>query len=157
MQAIHKIKSMLGYSWAVLCLVVVLATFIGLGVWPKALASATGIRVSPWYSGGEIAHVIDHGLHQTLVRKPVFDGLFAQRSEGFVQVDWVPKESESLPAVIDEELDVDGDGTMDLKIRLDVTSGSTRLTPLQGWVLEADKLIVADKERILRIRLRNPG
>jgi hypothetical protein len=155
MNVMQRILSILGYTWAALCLIVVLATFIGLGVWPKALAQATGVKVSPWYSGGEVAGSMDHGSYQTLVRQPVFDGLFAQRAEGFVQVDWSPKEHQALPDFIDEELDVDGNGTMDLRIRVNTISGATQLTPMQAWVLGAEKLAFADNERILRIRLRN--
>jgi hypothetical protein len=149
------IKSVFGYSWAALCMVIVLATFFGMGVWPRVLANTTGVRVSPWYSGGDVAFQVDHGAYSTLLRKPVFDGLFAPRREGFVQIDWIPKGNGSLPASIEEALDVDGDGTLDLNIRIDSTSGSTRLTPLREWVLDAEKPIVAGKERIVRIRIRN--
>jgi hypothetical protein len=156
MNAIQKTKSILGYSWAALCAILVLATFVGMGVWAQALARATGIKVSPWFSGGEVARTIDHASYQTLVREPVFEGLFAERAEGFVQLEWQPKAHQTLPSLIEEELDVDGNGRADLKIQIDTTSNSTQLTPLRSWVLAADKLIVAEGERILRIRLRNP-
>lgn len=148
---------MLGYTWGALCIVVVLATFFGLGFWPKALANATGIKVSPIYTGGEVARVIDHGVYRTVVHEPVFDGLFTKRSEGFVQIDWVPTEGNPLPEVIEEELDVDGNQTADLRIRIHPADGDCRLMPIAGWVLETEKMIAADQERIVRIRLRNPG
>ncbi len=156
MNAIQKTKSILGYSWAVFCMILVLATFVGMGVWAQVLARATGVKVSPRFSGGEIARVIDHASYQTMLHEPVFQGLIEQRTGGFVQIDWRPREHQALPPVLDEEIDVDGNGTVDLRIRVDTLSDSTRLTPLQWWVIGEDKLIVAEGERILRIRLRNP-
>ena len=129
--------------------------FIGMGAWAPTLARATGMKVSPWFSGGEIARTMEHESHLTRVREPVFQGLFGRRAEGFVQVEWQTKEHQALPVIIDEELDVDGDGMPDLRIRVDTAANSTQLTPLQSWVIGADKPIVVEGERILRIRLRN--
>jgi len=156
MKAIDMIRSGLGYTWAVLCLVVVLATFIGLNFWSNSLAQGTGIQVSPRYTGGEVRQSTDHGQYLTLVRRPIFDGLLGERSEGFVQIDWVPKDQQSLPATIEEEFDIDGDGTAEFGIRLDTSTAKADLIKKQPWVLSADRLIAIDKELILRVRLQNP-
>ena len=155
MKAIEIIKSGLGYTWAVLCLIAVLATFIGLNFWSNSLAG-TGIQVSPRYTGGEVRRSVDHGQYLTLLRRPVFDGLLGERSEGFVQIDWVPKDQQTLPALIEEDFDIDGDGTGDFGVRLDTVAARTDLIKKQPWVLNADNVISVDKEQILRVRLRNP-
>ncbi len=80
----------------------------------------------------------------------------SERSEGFVQVDWVPQEKQTLPAVIEESLDIDGDGEIDAGVRVDLATGKAELLHKATWVLGPEPLIVADSERILRIRLRNP-
>jgi hypothetical protein len=156
MRAIEIIKSGLGYTWAVLCLVIVLATFVGLNFWSNTLAQGTGIQVSPRYTGGEVQRSVDHGQYLTLLHRPVFDGLLGERSEGFVQIDWTPKDQQSLPALIEEEFDIDGDGTGDFSIRLDTVAAKADLIKKKPWVQAADSVIAVDKELILRVRLQNP-
>ncbi len=46
-----KLYSTLGYAWAVLTIFIVLATFMGNDYISKKFANATGVTVSPWYSG----------------------------------------------------------------------------------------------------------
>lgn len=157
MKAIEFLRAFLGYTWAALCLVIVLATFIGLNFWSRSLADGTGIQVSPWFTGGEIRRSIDHGIYRTQLHRPVFDGLVGERSEGFVQIDWVPDENLSLPALIDEEFDIDGDGTSEFRVRLDTVAARAELQKNKPWVLGADNVIMADAEQILRVRLRNPN
>ena len=156
MKAIEIIKSGLGYTWAALCLVMVLATFIGMNFWANTLAQGTGIQVSPHYTGGEVRRSVDHGQYLTLLRRPVFDGLLGETSEGFVQIDWVPKDQQSLPTLIEEEFDIDGDGTGEFSIRLDTVAARADLIKKKPWVLSTDSVIAVDKEQILRVRLRNP-
>lgn len=157
MKASERLKAVLGYAWAALCPVIVLATFIGLNFWSRTLADGTGIQVSPRYTGGEVLQSIDHGQYKTRLHRPVFDGLFGERSQGFVQIDWVPEEKETLPALIEEEFDLDGDGTGEFRIRLDTLAARAELLKNEPWVLRADNVIMADAEQILRVRLRNPN
>jgi hypothetical protein len=156
MKGPRKLISGIGLAWALLCLVVVLATFVGLNFWDQALVQATGIHVSPRFSGGEIRQTIEHGSHRTLLHRLVFDGLIADRAAGFVQIDWVPQEGRTLPSVLEEEFDVDGDGTVDIRVRLDTSAGKAELLQRTSWVLGLDPLIAADSERILRVQLRKP-
>ncbi len=157
MRAIEMLKSVLGYAWAALCLVIVLATFIGMNFWAQALADGTGIQVSPRFTGGEVRWSADHGQYQTHIHRPVFDGLLGERNEGFVQIDWVPKENQSLPAMMEEEFDIDRDGSSEFRIRMDTVAAEADLLEKKDWVLSADRVITADAERILRVRLRNPN
>ena len=62
---------------------------------------------------------------------------------------------QSLPALIEEEFDIDGDGTAEFGIRLDTVAARAELIKKKPWVLSADSVITVDKERILRVRLRN--
>jgi hypothetical protein len=156
MNMIAKLKSISGYGWASLCLIVVLATFMGLNFWAKILAKDTGIQISPHFSGGEIRQTVDHGSYKTLIHRMVFDGLVNERSKGFVQIDWVPQEKQQLPAAIEEELDIDGDGSNDISIHVDASDGKARMLWQASYVIGLESLIAAGPERILRVQLRNP-
>jgi hypothetical protein len=156
MSAMQKLKAGAGYAWAGLCLLIILATFIGLSSWEQILAKSTGIHVSPVFSGGEVQKTIDHGSYRTLLRRPVFDGLIGERTNGFVQIDWVPDEKQPLPALIEESLDIDSDGAIEMEVRIEPASGRVQLGPKAPWVLNPEPLISAGPERILRVALRNP-
>jgi hypothetical protein len=151
MSAIKRIQAGIGYTWAVLCVAIVLATFVGLGFWEKALATGTGLHVSPRFSGGEIRQTLDHGTYRTLLRRTVFDGLLGDRESGFVQIDWVPKKTGVLPAILEEALDLDGDGSVDVRVRLE--NQTATLLSRAPWVLDPDPVIAAGSERILRLNL----
>ena len=103
-----------GYTWAAACVVIVIATFAGNDYFSGRLASATGVTISPWYSGGEIVRSIDHGAYRTLIRRPVFDGLIGERKEGFIQIEWQPVTA--LPPVIEDGIDYTGDGKEDFSV-----------------------------------------
>jgi hypothetical protein len=155
MKGTDRLRSGLGYAWAGLCLVIVLATFIGLNFWSEALARATGVKISPWFSGGEVLESVPHEGYQTLLHRPVFDGLLAARAEGFVQIDWVPQSGRALPSEIEEDFDIDRDGVRDLTVQLDTAGNRATLVRHAPWVLGADDVIASEQERILRVRLRN--
>ncbi len=121
-----RLKSVLGYTWAVLTIFVVLATFVGNDYFSGKFASATGLTVSPWFSGGEVLQVSQHDGYRTLVHRPVFDALIGEQSEGFVQVNWEP--ADRLPSVIEEDIDVDRDRGIHFAIRLDTRTGAALLT-----------------------------
>ena len=152
----RKLKSSLGLTWAALCLVLLLAAFIGLNFWSEMFARGTGIRISPHFSGGEVRQTLRHGAYKALLHRMVFDGMLSDRATGFVQIDWVPEAKQSLPARIEEDVDIDGDGASDCIIRIDTVRNETQLLQQADWVLDAEPLITSDSERILRIRLRNP-
>jgi hypothetical protein len=156
MNIIAKLKSVFGYAWAAICLIAVLATFVGLNFWAQTLAKETGIQISPHFSGGEVRQTIDHGSYKTLLHRLVFDGLVSERSKGFVQIDWVPQEKQKLPALIDEEFDIDGDGSSDVAIHVDTNQGTAKMIRQAAYVMGLEPVIAAGQERILRVQLRNP-
>lgn len=149
-----RLTSIAGYAWAVLAIPIVLATFMGMDFWARGLAGATGVIISPWFTGGEIARTERHEGYRTEIHRPVFDGLLGQRKEGFVQVTWMP-EKETLPPVIDEAIDYDGDRVEDFFISLDTRTNEASLSPESSRVIGLGEIITLREGRVARVRLKN--
>lgn len=149
MQHILKIA---GYAWAVACVAAVLAVFIGNDYFEAKLASATGVTVSPRYSGGEIVRSIDRGAYRTVIHRPVYDGLIGERKDGFIQIEWQPVTA--LPPVIEDSIDVTGDGKEDFSFRLDTAAGKGTLTPVNPSVIGLQLLVKVNQGWVARIELR---
>ena len=99
-----------------------------------------------------MSRTVDHGSYRTIVHRPVFDGLFAERSSGFVQVDWEP--TTALPGVIEETVAADGRGKF--RVRLDTQTGKAELLESSP---EVKGLLVASPLRsgwAVRVDLRRP-
>jgi hypothetical protein len=150
-----QIKSILGYSLAFFGIFAAMAAFLGMPSWAALLVNGFGLKVSPWYSGGEIARVVDHGTYQTGIYKPVFNALIGQRSVGFVQVDWSKKAS--VPAKIDEWIDLDGDGNPDLRIEWNTLNDAIALTPATPAIIGLKGNYATSDRYIVRVDLRNEG
>ncbi|MDY6877388.1 MAG: hypothetical protein SWK90_14450 [Chloroflexota bacterium] len=148
-----KVKTVLGYIVASLSIPIILATFMGMPFWSKLLVSTTGVTISPWFTGGEVARTVDHDTYRTDIHRPVFDALIGERKQGFVQVDWAPLES--LPARIDEEVDVDGDGQADFRVEWDTASDQATLRPYASWVLGLERTYRLEDSLAVRVNLRN--
>ena len=106
-----RLKACIGYAIAILTIPISLATLFGMSFFSHQLVDITGIKVSPWFTGGEIVQVIDHGTYRTLMHRPVFDGLISERTIGFIQIDWEP--GNNLPLIIRDEIDYNSDGIAD--------------------------------------------
>jgi hypothetical protein len=132
-----KLKSIMGYVWAVAALFIVLVTFFGNGYFSRTLATATGITVSPLYSGGNVVKVIDHGAYKTSIHRPVFDSLIGQTKKGFVQINWDP--AARLPSEIVESIDYDSDGKEDFIVTLNTATGQATLAGTNRAVLSIEK------------------
>jgi hypothetical protein len=148
-----KLTAIAGYTLAVLAMVVVLATFIGMNFWADKLVAVTGLKVSPWFTGGEVVRTIDHGSYQTRIHRAVFDGLVSEYSQGFIQVDWTPLEA--LPATIDEVIDINDDGQQVFRIELDTRSGLANLTASNHQVLGLKGTYKLKKAWAVRVLLSN--
>lgn len=142
------------YLWALLAFPIVLATFTGNSFWAEKLVAIAGLEISPWDTGGEIVQRIDQGNYQTLVHRPVFDGLICERKNGFVQVDWKAT-GEVLPAIINDEIDYDCDGTNDFQIRLDTGKNKADLVELSPDVIELERVYKLEDGRAVRVLLKN--
>jgi hypothetical protein len=151
----NKLKSILGYTWAFIAFFIVLATFFGNERFSKVLASVTGMKVSPWYTGGEVISVIDHGTYRTLVHRPVFDALIGEKREGFIQINWEP--SAGIPQVIEEKIDYDKDRKEDLLIILDTSTGKTTLTAYSPLIVSIERIYRLKNGWAVRIAIRKPS
>jgi hypothetical protein len=151
----QKLKPVLGYIWAALLIPLALATLFGLNSWMELLVSSTGLTISPWITGAEVARTVEHEGYEARIHHPVFQALIGERREGFVQVDWGPLEA--LPAQVDEEVDFDDDGQADFRVALDTESGEATLTPLTEYVLDLSGTYCLDDAWAVRVRLRNPS
>lgn len=145
-----RLRSVLDYGWAALTLVIVLATFLGNSYFSQRLAAATGVRVSPWFTGGEVASVIERGDYRAYVHRPVFDGLIGERAEGFLQIDWKP--AEALPAVITETIALAG--AQPMALQLDTQTGVARLTSHGPEVLGLERTYRLRDGWAVRVRLQ---
>jgi hypothetical protein len=151
----NKLKSFLGYTMAALSIPIILATFMGMAFLAETLVSLTGVTVSPWFTGGEVVHTVNHGTYHTDVHRPIFDALIGERQEGFIQIDWAP--SHALPAHIEEEIDVDKDGQADFCIEVDTENNQATLIPYASWVLELEDVYPLEDALAVRVTLRNPS
>jgi hypothetical protein len=146
-------KAVFGYLGAGLAVPLVLATFIRMQRWMEWIAD-TGLRVSPWFAGGEVAFSVPHDGYQTRIHEPVFLGLLVETSEGFVQVDWTPREN--APAWIDEAIDYDDDGTDDFHVLWNTQTGDIALTPFSEEVLCLEGKYALNDTWAVRVRVKNP-
>ena len=145
-----RLRSILGNAGAVATLAVALVTpFLLMGKFEDAVA-ALRLRIDPQYSGGEVARVIQREGYQVVVRRPVRRRSQLQRTHPFVQMTWTP--AAKLPARVSEEVDLDGDGTPDLKVRFDTASLRMEVTPLHaGYRAVHVKGAISFSELIARV------
>ena len=148
-----RLKTIVCYVWALMAVPLVLATFMGMNFWAEKLVSDTGLKVSPWCTGGEIMSTVEHEQHKTLIYQPVFDGLIGQRRNGFFQINWTPN-GNSLPRLIDEEFDFDSDGTRDFRIKLNTETNEVHLEAFGNNVVSLGEVLILGSERIARVALR---
>jgi hypothetical protein len=150
-----KLKSFLGYTAAALSPLIVLVSFMGLDYLAEPFITATGLEVSANFTGGEVLQTVDHDAYQAAIHRPVFDALIGERKEGFVQIDWAPLDA--LPVLVEEEVDVDGDGQADMRLQVDVTGEETVLTAYAPWVLEMEGTYRLPESLAVRVTLHNPN
>jgi hypothetical protein len=147
-----KIKAILGYIWAMFAVFIVLATFMGNDYFSERLASATGIKVSPWFSGAEVVHTVDHGAYKTYIHRPVFDALIGEKKEGFMQLNWEPYAG--LPSVVQEAIDYNGDGKEDFLITLNTKTGDKSLISYNPTVRAIEGPYRLTKGWVIRVVLK---
>lgn len=148
------LRSMIGYLWALLALPIILATFIGGDFWAEKLVASTGLKVSPWFTGGEVRMTVNHEQYRTLIHQAVFDGLIRQRKQGFIQINWQPVTG-TLPGEIDEIIDYDRDGVADFQIQLHTQKDQAELIAKKPYVLGIQPVYKLENERAVRVLLKN--
>jgi len=147
-----RLKSFFGYTTAALAFFVILATFLGLNFFSSKLVSATGIKVSPRFTGGEVIKTIYHNAYKTMIHRPVFDGLIGERKTGFIQINWEPLND--WPEVIEETIDYTGDNVEDFFIKIETKTGNTIITSKNPQVVGIEKTYVLKSGCAVRILLK---
>ena len=84
-----KIRSILAYIWAVLCLVIVFLIFADANL-PRLFVKATSVKIDPYYSGGTICYDLPSDTLDIKIHEPVFPALIGESKIGFVQMDFYP-------------------------------------------------------------------
>jgi len=148
----RNILSATGYAWAFLCLMIIPVMFIGNDFFSGLLAKAPFMKVHPRFSGGDVIKTIEHASYRTHVHRPVFDALIGESASGFIQISWEPLKG--IPAVIDEEIDYDGDGKTDFQIHLDTDSGKSSLRSSSPSVVSLDLTCKIEDGWVVRVNLK---
>jgi len=152
-----RLKAILGIVWAAAALPIVLGGFFGMDRCARQLVASTGIHISPWFTGGEAVRTTVHGGWQTIVHRPVFDGLFRDRPSGFIQVDWKPTGQAPLPQSIEESEDLDGDGSPDVRIVLDTRADHAEVFSLNQRPASLREVFNMGTWRAVRVEVKNPN
>jgi hypothetical protein len=129
-----KIKIVLGVSWAIISLIVILVLFPGLNSFSSAAAKLPFMKINPRYSGGDPAFEKISVNCTLIVRKPVFSGLLRERKSGFVQLDWRGQ----LPGILYDTIDYDSDKSSDFVIKIDPINAQSSLFSLNPSVVKID-------------------
>ncbi len=148
-----KLKAFFGYALAALGLPITLVTFVWMGFWSETLVSATGLRVSPWVTGDEVARTVAHDGYETRVHKPVFMALIGERPEGFVQVDWAPPGR--VPPLMAEDIDYNADGQADFRVELNTQNQQATITPYTEQVIGLQGTYRLKDAWAVRVTLKN--
>jgi hypothetical protein len=125
-----NIKTVLGYSGAILTVALAAATpFVLLGGFTRAIGGL-GLKIHPSFSGGELSHTVPGPGYRILVRQRAGKTSPLQRTEPFVQAEWNPLAT--LPASVSDEVDLDGDGRADVRVAFRPADLVVDVTPLDS-------------------------
>ena len=121
--------SKLGYTAAVLTVMVaILVPFFLTGYFSRVFANM-GFHVDEMYSGGPKVRTIVVGEYSIDIHRQV-DPHMLQRDKSFVQLDWKPVSK--LPPTVSDLVDIDGDGRPDVRVNFAVPTDEK--TPLSATV-----------------------
>lgn len=112
-----RILAILAYTGAGFTLLIAICVpFVLIGAFSGAVGHA-GLHIDAAYSGGTVARTIQRDGYRIMVYQPVQPRLL-ERIEPFVQITFEP--ADALPAQVTEEIDLDGDGQPDVRVRFTV-------------------------------------
>lgn len=148
----ERAKATAAYAWVGLLLLLCLFTFLGSDPLARTLVSVTGMTIAPRYSGGEVARTADYGTYQAQIHRPVFDGLFSDHPEGFIQITWGPLSA--LPPVMEERVDLGGPGKEHFTVRVDRTTGTASLLQKTASVTGVRLSVAIDNGWLVRVGLK---
>jgi hypothetical protein len=111
-----KIRATLGYTAAIVTMLVALLTPLLYGMFSKGFA-ALGLHVDEVYSGSPVVRSIPAGAYTVAIHRVVYPHML-QSEKPFVQIDWTP--AAALGSHISDLVDIDGDGRPDVRVSFDV-------------------------------------
>lgn len=151
MNFLRFLRAFAAYLLAFAGIPLVLVALMGMTPLAATLVRITGLKVSPQYTGGAVVRRVDHGAWSTQVHEPVFEALFGHSREGFVQVDWTPRQA--VPQRLEEEIDYDGDGRADFSVRWDRAEGAPTIRAIAPEVGALEGHYVLAERHAIRVRL----
>jgi len=114
----RRLTAILGYTGAALTVAAMLVTpFLLFNLFGRLLVR-TGIRVDPVYQGGDSVRVVPRDGYRIVVYRPYLPVAPLSSVGPYAQVAWAP--AHALPAHVEDEVDLDGDGRADLCAAFDV-------------------------------------
>jgi len=148
-----KLLTILGFFWAAICLLIILIMFPGLDNFSRQLAKLSFMKINPTLSGGDMARSVEYEEYTLNIHEPVFDALIGESSRGFIQLDWVWKDSIPLPVY--DSIDFNMDNYIDFIISIDPVAGTIHLDPLQSRVSDIIASARVENGWIVRVGLIN--
>jgi len=149
----NNIKSILGYMIAALCIVAAFVTFVGNTYFGKLIVSGSGITISPRITGGRVVKTIDHGDYKTEIHETVFQGLFSDREQGFIHIEWV--KTSKIPDMIIEDIDYDNDKQIDFRVEYNTIDNEAKITPVNPNVISLADQYMLSEGFAIRVLLKN--
>jgi len=146
-----KIKKIAGITWAFTGLILIIIFFPLYNTFSSSVAKLPFMKINPNYTGGEIAQKTVMESCTLDIRKPVFDGLFGEKKNGFVQIDW----RGNLKEEIADTIDYDFDNIMDFIIHIDVKNSKTDLRPLNNKVKGVNVSTSTSYGWAVRVNIKN--
>lgn len=149
-----KIKSILGYTWAIMIIPIALTIIFSSPVIYSILFGAEGVKITNRISGGKIMHVINKKNYSIYLHKPVFDGFFYERKSGFVQIDFISQTI--LPKKIEEVIDYNLDKKPDFYFSIDTQSSLYRFDPINDEIISLtdEEIYVLENRRTIRVKIK---
>lgn len=144
------LKSILGYSWAVVALLVMLILFPSLDSLSEQVAKLPFMKINPIYQGGEKDREINNGDYVITINKPVFEALIGTPDKGFVQVKWEGK----IPEAFSDTIDYNNDQVPDLVIDFKDSSTKPSLTALSKNIIGLNNYARTEKGWIVRVDMK---
>ena len=133
-----RLRPIMGYTWTILAVFIVLATFIGNDRLSRRLTWPGGDRLSMdngWRRGrNNRTWSVPHDCSPS-----VFDGLLGRRSKGFVQINW--ETGRELPPVVEERIDLGKEKGISFLLHFDTHTGKATIEDFGGSVIGAKTTI----------------
>jgi hypothetical protein len=145
--------TILGFIWAAICLIIILAMFPGLNGFSEQMAKLPFMKINPSLSGGEVAATIEQDNYTVNIHEPVFAALIGESATGFVQLDWIWKDS--IPVPIYDSVDFNRDHSPDFIIDIDPLTDKIDLVSLNENVGQVEDYALTGNGYIVRIGLIN--